>query len=98
MDPLIFIRHKEQNPDLEFTLIKSEIVPIEKTWFNDYGVFSVFRRDFYKKSNGKKCYVDYFLKEINVERNMLCPCKNEYFFRIKNKFIKEVLKTNGIEI
>lgn len=87
----IFLRHKADNPQIVFTLTESKFITIEKTWCEEYGTYNIFKRDFYTKSNMKKCYVDTFIKEIKVERNKLCTCKNGYEFRIKNSCLEEFL-------
>lgn len=87
----IFIRHKTDNPHLTFKLISKNNIPIEKTWFDDYAIYQVFERSLYEKSNGKKCYVDIFLKEIKVQKNMVAPCKSGIGFKIKNKYIKSLI-------
>lgn len=86
-----FIRHKADNPQIVFTLTESKFIPIEKTWCEEYGIYNIVKRDFYSKSNQKKCYVDIFIKEIKVERDKLSRCKNGYSFRIKNNCLKEIL-------
>jgi len=87
----IFFNHKIENPQIIFTLTESKIIFIEKNWCKEYGIYKIFKRDFYTKSNMKKCYVDAFIKEIKVERNKLFPCKNGFDFRIKSKYIEEIL-------
>jgi hypothetical protein len=68
---------------------------MECSYYKDYGMYNVFKRDFYNKSNNKTCYVDTFIKEIRVERNKLCPCNNGYSFRIKNNCINDILIENN---
>ena len=87
----IFLRHKRDNPQIIFELVETKIIPIEKTWAKEYGIYNIYQRDFYNKSNGKKCYVDFFVKEVKVDRHKLCPARNGYEFRVKNKYIKEVI-------
>lgn len=91
MDNNTFTLHKLNNPHLTFTLIDSKFIPIEKTYFDTYGVYSIYRRDFYIKSNMKKCYVDTFIREVNVERYKLCPSSNGYSFRIKHQYLKDYI-------
>lgn len=83
--------HKNQCPNVVFTLTKSLLIPIEYTYFDDYGIYNIYRRDFYDKSNGKTCYVDNIIKQVNVERHKLKPCNNGFSFVIKNKYIKEFI-------
>lgn len=91
MDIKTYNQHKLDNPQLSFTLLESKLIPYEVTWNKEYGIYNIFRRDFYLKCNNKKCYVDYFIKQINVERHKLTPCKNGYSFRIKNEFLQDFI-------
>lgn len=86
-----FLKHKEDNPHIKFLLSGTNYIPIEKTWFKEYGIYSLYKRDFYIKSNSKKCYVDTFIKEIKIERSKLCPCKNSYAFCVKNSELNNVI-------
>lgn len=94
MTPEQFEKHKLDNPQLSFTKIKSSFYLSEKTYYDDYGVYYIYKRYFYLKSNNKKCYVDYYIITVNIERYKLCPSSNGYDFRVKNKYLEEIIKNN----
>lgn len=87
----IFLRYKQDNQQIAFDLVETKFIPMEKSWTTEYGIYNVFKRDFYNKSNMKKCYVDTFVKEVKVERRKLCPTRNGYEFRVKHNFLQEVI-------
>jgi len=91
MTPQQFERHKQETK-LTFTLVYSKLIPFEKSFCDEYGTYNIFNRDYYLKSNGKKCYVDTFVKEMNFERSKLAPSNNGYSFRVKNEFINQLNK------
>lgn len=87
----IFLKHKQDNPQITFYFVETNFILMEKNWTSEYGIYNVFKRDFYNKSNMKKCYVDAFVKEVKVERNKLCSARNGHEFRVKNIFLQEVI-------
>lgn len=74
-----------------FTEKERKKILIEEAYFDEYGVYNIFERVTYLKTNGKSFYVDTFLKKVNVSREKLTYSKNEYSFSVKNKYVQDVL-------
>lgn len=91
MEAHIFLRHKNDHPNLTFRLDKSEIIAFQIDTNLHQGTYNVFQRDHYIKSNAKTCYVDTLIKEVKIERRKLNASKNGYKFAIKNQYRNEIL-------
>ena len=82
-----FINHKNENPQITFHKIGEKLLSIKKRNPCEYGIYNIYRRDFYSKSNRRKCYVDTFIKEVNANK-----IENwEGFYGIKDELIQTLL-------
>ena len=55
--------------------------------------FSIIKKDFYEKSNGKKCYVETIVDKIIVPRYMVTMPKGfSYYWVIKFQYRRELLE------
>lgn len=69
----------------------------ERAWF-DYkpSLFDIVRRDNYLKSNGKKCYVDTTIKQIEIDRSMIVVLPNTLKGAcVKKRFVNKIINENG---
>jgi len=94
----MFNRMCNKMPHLAPKLINTKFRLVESTYFDDKpSLFNIIKREHYIKTNGKTCYVDTFIKQIEVDRKFVTMPKGDSWYKwiVKKKFVDDILKQHG---